>query len=158
MRGCVTKHNLCGALQPEYLRGTWGKRYSQSTHAVFSDEPAFVNSLNVSHPLQARLPAPAPCCACSALSCVLTTPSTRAPPAPLKGTRDDVGRFLLLPVSTYPLLKNLPVDGAEHVGWGLKITKVYSKASAVMYDLKEKGESATCFTFSEVKDMVVLSV
>ena len=61
---------------------------------------------------------------------------------------------MVLPLNAYPHLKEADHDGAQHVGWSLKVSKV-EKGSVW---LQEKGQSATKFSFAQVQNMVVVSV
>ena len=46
---------------------------------------------------------------------------------PLLGSAADVGRFVLIRVDAYPNLKQSTRNGAEHLGWSMKIVKFDKK-------------------------------
>ena len=73
----------------------------------------------------------------------------------VQGTKADVGRFVLLPVSAYPLLKEPDRNGKEHVGWSVQIESLGARGAKLW--LGEKGESSTGFPVADVKEMVLLS-
>ena len=73
---------------------------------------------------------------------------------PLLGSAADVGRFVLIRVDAYPNLKQSTRNGAEHLGWSMKIVKFDKKRLWI----QEKGQSATGFTVEQARSLVLLSV
>ena len=57
------------ATKPEHQRDIWAERHESSDNSFFADEPAFVNPLNTSLPLQVCAP-----CACPAFCLAPCTP------------------------------------------------------------------------------------
>ena len=74
----------------------------------------------------------------------------------MQGTKADKGRFVLLPLSTYPELKEADRNGQAHVGWSVKISQVGARGR--MLWLAEKGESSTGLPLAEVQALALLSV
>ena len=139
------------AAKPEYQRCMWAERHESSTNSIFADEPAFVNPLNDSLPLQVRT---AHTVSVPLLTCP-TNCSALITSILVQGTKADLGRFVLLPVSAYPLLKESDRNGKEHVGWSVKILEIGARGSTMW--LGEKGQSPTGFPPEKVKEMVLLS-
>jgi hypothetical protein len=74
----------------------------------------------------------------------------------VQGTIADKGRFVLLPVSTYPALKEADRDGKAHVGWSVKISQLGARGRTLW--LAEKGGSPTGFPLAEARALALLSV
>lgn len=152
----------------ERRRATWNKVYEEGSNEVFADEPAYVKPLNHELPLTVR-PSPRAQIVRPALaarstrfsppaSTRLTPPRPTTPPA--QGTDQDIGRFFVIPISMYPLLKQPPRNGAEHVGWSVKVTKVVKKEPAANTEItfKEKGQTPTIMTLHDAQQLPLLSV
>ena len=60
-----------------------------------------------------------------------------------------MGRFVLLPVSAYPLLEESDRNGMEHDGWSVKIKALGARGHSLW--LEEKGETPTGFSLQAVK-------